>query len=314
MNKPSDMNKPRKTQATRDGDSGAHLRERLLAGSPVTERRLEIAGVSTPLLEGGDGPPMILLHGPGGHAASWVRVFPALVTRFRVIAPDLPGQGESVVHDEQDFDESRALTWLEELIGVTCSAPPIVVGHAFGASIAARMVAQRRTRLASLVMVDAMGFEEFRPSFVFGQALGKFFGDPNADNHDGLWQYCAHDLDSMRTRMGELWHSLKAYNLDRARAPRVRSVQHQLIEKFGFPPIPDAELARIDVPTRLIWGRHDLATPLSVAQAASQKYGWPLFVIDDCADDPAIEQPEQFVAAVHRAVTTDAARPAAALV
>ena len=55
-------------------------RERLLAGMPVTERRLELAGVSTAVLEGGDGPPVVLLHGPGEYAAKWMRVIPDLVT------------------------------------------------------------------------------------------------------------------------------------------------------------------------------------------------------------------------------------------
>ena len=38
-------------------------RARLLAGIPVTERRLDLAGVSTAVLETGDGPPIVLLHG-----------------------------------------------------------------------------------------------------------------------------------------------------------------------------------------------------------------------------------------------------------
>jgi hypothetical protein len=46
-------------------------RARLLDGLPVTERRLDIAGVSTSLLEGGEGPPVVLLHGQGGFAALW---------------------------------------------------------------------------------------------------------------------------------------------------------------------------------------------------------------------------------------------------
>ena len=54
-------------------------RERLLAGIPVTERRLQLAGVSTAVLEGGDGPPIVLLHGPGEFAAKWMRVIPDLV-------------------------------------------------------------------------------------------------------------------------------------------------------------------------------------------------------------------------------------------
>ena len=59
--------------------AGDVARERLLTGIPVTERRLELAGVSTAVLEGGAGPPVVLLHGPGEFAAKWMRVIPGLV-------------------------------------------------------------------------------------------------------------------------------------------------------------------------------------------------------------------------------------------
>jgi hypothetical protein len=49
------------------------------------------------VLEGGDGPPVVLLHGPGALAAEWMRVIPDLVTTQRVVAPDLPGHGASEV-------------------------------------------------------------------------------------------------------------------------------------------------------------------------------------------------------------------------
>jgi len=45
--------------------SEMQLRERLLKDLPLTERWLDLAGVSTSLLEGGDGPPIVLLHGQG---------------------------------------------------------------------------------------------------------------------------------------------------------------------------------------------------------------------------------------------------------
>ncbi|MER8552034.1 hypothetical protein NKH37_07630 [Mesorhizobium sp. M1217] len=80
--------------------------------------------------------------------------------------------------------------------------------------------------------------------------------------------------------MGENWERLRAYNLDRAQAPALKPTQQGLMEQFGFPAIPSEELARIRIPTFLIWGRHDLATPLPVAEAASVRYGWPLHIID----------------------------------
>jgi pimeloyl-ACP methyl ester carboxylesterase len=64
------------------------------------------------------------------------------------------------------------------------------------------------------------------------------------------------------------------------------------MEQFGMPAIPARDLARIAVPTILIWGRHDRATPLSVAEEASARFGWPLHVIENCNDDPPVEQPE----------------------
>lgn len=53
------------------GSADHNTRERLLADLPVTERRIQLAGVSSAVLEGGDGPPVILLHGPGEFAALW---------------------------------------------------------------------------------------------------------------------------------------------------------------------------------------------------------------------------------------------------
>jgi pimeloyl-ACP methyl ester carboxylesterase len=56
-------------------------------------------------------------------------------------------------------------------------------------------------------------------------------------------------------------------------------------------PIPRDILARIKVPTALIWGRHDLQTRLRVAENASARYGWELHVIEGARDDPFFEQP-----------------------
>jgi len=74
------------------------------------------------------------------------------------------------------------------------------------------------------------------------------------------------------------------------------------MEAFGMPEIAPAELARITVPTTLIWGRHDLATPLPIAEAASARYGWPLQVIENAADDPPLERPEAFLNALRVAL------------
>jgi pimeloyl-ACP methyl ester carboxylesterase len=75
--------------------------------------------------------------------------------------------------------------------------------------------------------------------------------------------------------------------------------------EFGISPIPPDDLARIAVPTMLIWGRHDRANRLRIAQDASARHGWPLHVIENCADDPPRDQPLVFLEALRMALGTE---------
>ena len=281
--------------------SGEDARERILAGLPVRERRLDLAGVSTTVLNGGDGPPIVLLHGPGEHATKWLRVIPDLVKNHHVVAPELPGHGTSVVADGP-IGADRMLSWLGALIEETCITAPVLVGQLLAGAIAARFAAAHGERISRLVLVDAFGLSPFQPTPEFGQALTGFLTQPTADTHDDLWRKCAFDLELMRNRMGESWQWLKASNLDRAQTASLHADQQSLMEQFGFAAIPPEDLERIAVPTTLIWGRHDLATQLPVAEAASTGYGWPLHIIEDAADDPPMEQPEAFLEALRNTV------------
>jgi pimeloyl-ACP methyl ester carboxylesterase len=279
---------------------GDDARERLLAALPVTERRLQLAGVATAVLEGGAGPPVVLLHGPLGYAAHWMGVIPKLVASHRVIAPDLPGHGAS--HVDGSLDAARVLAWLGALIEQTCMSPPALVGQLLGGAIAARFAIDHGDRLSRLVLVDTFGLRAFQPAPEFGLSLTHFLAQPTQTTHRNLWHHCAFDIDGLRRRMGERWEPFEAYNLERARTPSVQTAVAALMEQLGVPAIPPVDLARIAVPTTLIWGRHDRATPLSVAQAASARFGWPLHVIENCNDDPPVEQPEALLRAVRSAL------------
>jgi pimeloyl-ACP methyl ester carboxylesterase len=132
--------------------------------------------------------------------------------------------------------------------------------------------------------------------------LHQFLAQPTERTHEDLWRHCAFDLDGLRARMGERWQPFEAYNLDRARAPDVQAAVSILMEQLGVPAIPASDLARIAVPTTLIWGRHDRATPLAVAEAASARYGSPLHVIEQANDDPPVERPEALLRALRTAL------------
>lgn len=289
----SQLDAQKSTRRGADGDA----RKRLLAAMPVRERWLQLAGISTAVLEGGDGPPVVLLHGPGEFAATWMRVLPDLVTTHRVLAPDLPGHGASGVGDAP-VDVERISAWLGELIERTCASPPVVVGHLLGGAIALRFAIDNPARVSRLVLVDSYGLAPFRPALRFTLALIGFMVRPNARTQERVFRGCFVDLDGLRHEVGEQWEPLAAYALEQASTPGNKAVLRSLMPKLAMPAIPPAALARISVPTTLIWGRHDLQVRLRVAEAASARYRWPLHVIEDAGDDPAYEEPAAFLRAL----------------
>lgn len=287
---------PGARQADADG-----ARERLLSAMPVRERRLRLAGVSTAVLEGGDGRPVVLLHEQGEFAARWLRVIPDLVTTHRVVAPDLPGHGASWLGDGA-LGADRVSAWLDELIERTCASPPTLVGHMLGGAIAARYATVHGDRLDRLVLVDSFGVGRFRPGLRFALALIRYLMQPNERTQERLFRQCYFDLNAVRDQMGEHWETYRAYVLDHVRTPSVKAALRILMRKIGVPAIPPADLARIAVPTTLVWGRHDPVMRLRIAEAASERYGWPLHVIERAADDPPMEQPQAFVQALRTAL------------
>lgn len=284
----------------------AHIegpRERLLAELPVGERTVRAAGLSTALLEGGEGAPVVLLHGPGESALKWGSVLSGLVGANRVVAPDLPAHGGTEV--PATFDAELTNAWLGDLIAATCDRPPLLVGHVLGGAIAARFAIERGERLAGLVLVDSLGLGRFRPAPRFAFDLIRFVRKPTERSYERFMRQCSYDLDGLRDDMGGIWEPFVAHNLELAGAPKAKQAG-KLMKRVGVPRIPPDQLDRIGTPTTLIWGRQDRANRLRIAERAGARHGWPLRVIEDCADDPPRDRPREFLAALRPAL--DAAR------
>jgi pimeloyl-ACP methyl ester carboxylesterase len=294
------MSRQRIVEGSGRGATGDDVRQQVLAGAPVTERRLDLAGVPTAVLEGGQGPPVVLLHGQGGWSGMWLPLIPELTKTHRVVAPDLPGLGASEVPDGPP-DTARVLAWLDELVQRTCPAPPALVGASLGASIAARFAIAHPDRLSRLVLVGAGSLARFRPAPGVVLALIRFVARPSERTQRGFLRQVAVDPARVRALMGQRWEASQAYNLDRARTPSVRAANRRMLRELGTKAIPPQELARIAVPTALIWGRHDRVMRLRIAEGASARYGWPLHVIED-AGHFAIERPEAFQEALWAAL------------
>lgn len=192
---------------------------------------------------------------------------------------------------------------LGELIEQTCATPPVLVGMSLGGSIAARFAADHGDRLAGLVLVAAGGLAgRVRPAPGVLSALIRHSVRPSQRTARRMLRQVTVDPERVRRRMGERWEPFLAYLVDRSRTPSVKKANRRLLRELGFPPIPPEDLARISVPTTLIWGRHDRVMPLRTAEEASARYGWPLHVIEDAGHVSLVEQPEAFLRALQAAI------------
>lgn len=266
-------------------------RRRLLHGSPLAERRVDVAGIDTAVLEGGIGSPLVLLHGGiacGG--ACWGPVVRRLAERHHLLIPDVPGLGESA--PVTPLDASTFAEWLEELLKIACDRDPIVVAHSLVGSLTARFASRHGDLLRGLVIYSSPAIGPFRPPPGLILASMRFDLKPSMANLQRLqrWPF----LDPARLRSNPKWlDGFNTYMLDRGSRSHVKRTMRQLF-RAGTKEAPQADLQGIAVPTHLIWGRHDRMTPLSLGEGASARFGWPLHVVEDAGHVPHIEQPERF--------------------
>jgi pimeloyl-ACP methyl ester carboxylesterase len=120
----------------------------------IASRTAEIGGAKLHYLTAGQGTPLILLHGYAETSLMWKPIIPALAQRFTVIAPDLPGIGDSDIPAD-GLNMKRAAIRIHDLarsLGVEHAA---VVGHDIGLMVAYAYAAQFAADVTKLVLMDA---------------------------------------------------------------------------------------------------------------------------------------------------------------
>jgi pimeloyl-ACP methyl ester carboxylesterase len=124
------------------------------ADETIVARSAEIDGVKLHYMIAGHGTPLILLHGYAETSRMWRPIIPALAKRFTVIAPDLPGIGDSDVPAE-GLDMKSAALRIHDLAKSLGEQKVEVVGHDIGLMVAYAYAAQFPTEVTKLVLMDA---------------------------------------------------------------------------------------------------------------------------------------------------------------
>jgi pimeloyl-ACP methyl ester carboxylesterase len=123
-------------------------------GKTIVSRSVEINGVKLHYVIAGHGPSLILLHGYAETSLMWKPIIPALAERFTVIAPDLPGIGDSDIPAD-GLDMKSAAIRIHDLAKALGVQKSEVVGHDIGLMVAYAYAAQFPAEVTKLVLMDA---------------------------------------------------------------------------------------------------------------------------------------------------------------
>jgi len=170
--------------------------------STITARDAEVDGVKLHYLTAGQGPAVILLHGYTQTSHMWRPIIPLLAGKFRVIAPDLPGIGDSAIPAD-GLDMKTAAIRIHALAKSLGVEKARVVGHDIGLMVAYAYAAQFPAETEKLALLDA-----FLPGVEGWEAV---YDDPN------VWHFRFHGptpealvSGRERTYFAYFWNDLAA--------------------------------------------------------------------------------------------------------
>jgi pimeloyl-ACP methyl ester carboxylesterase len=245
---------------------------------------------------GGDGPPLLFLHGLGGIWQNWLLNIPAFMDTHRVVAPDLPGFGRSEMPAGK-----LSIQGLARVVDTLCREleldNPVVVGNSMGGFVGAELALAFPTRVQKLVLASAAGL-----------SVEKMWREP-------------------LVTLAKLWSVTSTKSGARSdpvvRRPRLRRVFLQTIVRYpeklsvplatelvsgsgtaGFAPGLDAvltykfsdRLTDIEVPVLIVWGRNDILIPSGDAHEFERLIGdnAHAVVFEDTGHLAMLERPSRF--------------------
>lgn len=130
----------------------------------VVDRRTWVQGRPAAFSVAGDGLPVVLLHGWALGQHTYRDVIRRIAAQgCRVIAPTMPGFGDTGELPAADFSLGGYARWVDALLaGLELDEPAVVVGHSFGGGVAIRLAHDHPDRVRSLVLVNSVGGSSWR--------------------------------------------------------------------------------------------------------------------------------------------------------
>jgi pimeloyl-ACP methyl ester carboxylesterase len=248
----------------------------------------------------GSGALLVLLHGIAGTSATWDGLIPRLSGRFRVLAPDLLGHGESA-KPEGDYSLGAYANVLRDLLVVLGHGRATLVGHSLGGGIALQFAYQFPERCERLVLVSSGGLGREVHPLLRAAAL------PGAEVVLPWLSMAArqsvgrvvHALGSLGLRasadLEESWRSFVSLEERNARRAFLHTVRGIIDFHGQRVSAHDRLYLAAGLPTLILWGEKDRLIPVRHGREAHERIpGSRLEIFSGAGHFPWRDEPRRF--------------------
>ncbi|MDB5795465.1 MAG: alpha/beta hydrolase fold family protein [Noviherbaspirillum sp.] len=261
----------------------------------------------TRVIEGGDGPPLIMLHGVGGHAEAYSRNLKRLSKDFHVLAIDFLWHGLSA---KPAFDGAAVPAYVEQIIDLMDSLgyeKAAIEGESLGGWVALYMALNRPERMTKMILNTNAGIvfnkettdagivkiQTAEGTDLLRERSLKAIENPTLETCRKRLEWLMASPDRVTDELVELRYQI--YSDPETKVSLKAVFEHTFNRDTSAQfRIPENKLAEVTVPTLVLWSDKNPGTGPDVGKhIASRIPGAEYYCINDAAHWPQWEKPEE---------------------
>ena len=254
----------------------------------LTKKAIKIDDHNIVYLEGGKGPPILLLHGYSGNKDNWTRFAVYLTKDYHLVIPDIPGYGESSMIEESSYDLSNQISRLHKFAQAIGLKKFHVAGNSMGGLFAGTYAVRYPAEIISVGLFDAAGVKSLEKSIV----MHMMEKDENL-----LVLKDSNDLPRLMSLFFTNPPSVP-YPLEKVFI-KTALTNRKFYEKERKELLPDfysleKELPNIKAQTLILWGDQDKVLDVSSVPVFEKGIkNHKTVIIKDCGHVPMLEKPQE---------------------
>jgi pimeloyl-ACP methyl ester carboxylesterase len=263
--------------------------ERHAAG--LQRKQVDIPGFTMAYLEGGQGKPLVLLHGFGADKDNWTRVSRLLTQHYQVYAPDLPGYGESTQPTPEQSRIEDQLAYVGQFASALGLEHFDLGGNSMGGEIAAAYAAAHPDQVDSLWLLAPAGVGSAAPSDLV--KIVKNGGRVPLIAHNP--QEYEELLDFVFVDRPFVPHAV--LDMFARRAAAKAEFNQKVFARLVTEPPLEQQVQNLATPTLIVWGDHDRALSDTGAEVLRKLMpNSSVIILPDVGHLPMLEVPAQAAA------------------